>query len=91
MELRLASTKRRSQKTAASELIEPRIVAICGVEYFIDWDALHVGASFFIPTVATPKQVLAALTPTMQALDIGLVAYPRVEYERYGARVWRTY
>lgn len=70
---------------------DPRVVEICGVEYFVPWDALTVGASFFIPTVATPEQVLKALEPAATEYDYGLKAYSRVEYDRYGARVWRIY
>lgn len=64
---------------------------VAGVEYFVYWDALHVGASFFIPTVATPDQVRAALKPVAAKLDMRFEVRPRVEYGRYGSRVWRVY
>lgn len=63
---------------------------VLGADYYIDWRRMSRGASFFIPTTATPRQVLAALTTARLALDIDLVARPRCEYGLYGVRVWRT-
>lgn len=68
---------------------DPRVVLLKGVEYFIDWDKLHIGASFFLPTVATTTQVSEALKPIERYLQIKLTVRTRVEYGRYGARVWR--
>lgn len=68
---------------------DPQVVYITGVEYFVDWKRLHVGASFFIPTIATSKQVEEALKPIARHLDITLAVRTRVEYGRYGSRVWR--
>ena len=90
----MASTKPRLQTTPPTptkpEPVEYRVVTICGVDYFIDWGALKPGASFFLPTVATPVQVRNTLTPIAKALGIYLEVRPRVEYGRYGSRVWRV-
>lgn len=66
-----------------------RVVTLHDVEYFIFWDQLTVGASFFIPTTATPRQALDALKPATKSLGIKLAARTRREYGRYGVRVWR--
>lgn len=66
-----------------------RVVVVHDVEYFIYWEQMTVGASFFLPTTATAKQVLAALKPTAKTLRYKLEAQPRREYGRYGVRVWR--
>lgn len=63
---------------------------VFGADYYVDWRRVSRGASFFIPTTATPRQVLTALKPARDALDIDLVARPRCEYGIYGVRVWRT-
>lgn len=63
---------------------------VFGVDYYVDWRRMSRGASFFIPTTATPRQVLAELKLARQVLDIDLVARPRCEYGIYGVRVWRT-
>lgn len=68
---------------------DPRIVSIKNVEYFIDWSRVSLGSSFFLPTVATALQVRDALRPLEQHLEIKLTVRTRVEYGRYGARVWR--
>ena len=66
-----------------------RVVEILGIEYFIYWEQMTVGASFFIPTTATPAQALAVLKPVARRLNYKLKAQPRREYGRYGVRVWR--
>ena len=66
-----------------------RVVVIHDVEYFIYWEQMTVGASFFIPTTATPVQALAALKPTARQLNYKLKAQPRCEYGRFGVRIWR--
>lgn len=66
------------------------VVELLGVEYFIAWELLDVGSSFFLPTTATVKQALRALQPYAEALDIELAIKSRCEYGRYGVRVWRS-
>lgn len=68
---------------------DPRVVYLNGVEYFVDWGELLPGASFFLPTVATAAQVKEVLAPIARRLGIKLTVRTRVEYGRYGARVWR--
>ena len=67
-----------------------RFLNIDGVDYFLPWEELHPGCSFFLKTVATPAQVRAALKPAEQFLRMTLVVSARVEFGRYGVRVWRT-
>ncbi len=69
---------------------DPRVVSLKGVEYFVDWSRVTLGSSFFIPTVATAIQVRETLQPIERHLEIKLTVRTRVEYGRYGARVWRV-
>jgi hypothetical protein len=93
----LASTKRRSRKAKAA--LKPkvplpdhlRVLALQGVEYFMQWEKLVVGSSFFVPTTATPMQVRVALLPVSRFFRIRFEVRSRCEYGRYGARVWRVY
>jgi hypothetical protein len=57
----------------------------------MQWEKLLVGASFFLPTTATPVQVREALQPATRFLKIQVEVRSRCEYGRYGARVWRVY
>jgi hypothetical protein len=68
---------------------DPRVVSLKDVEYFVDWSRVVLGSSFFIPTVATAIQVREALQPIERHLEIKLTVRTRVEYGRYGVRVWR--
>lgn len=68
-----------------------RVLVLWGTEYFIPWDAVTVGSSFFIPTTATPMQVRQALRPVERGLDMRFEVHARREYGRYGSRVWRVY
>lgn len=69
---------------------EPPVIHLTGVDYVVNWEALHVGASFFLPTIATTAQVVEALEPVEQTLNMTFAVHTRVEYGRYGARVWRV-
>lgn len=68
-----------------------RAVRVAGVDYFVMWDRLGIGGSFFLPTVATVAQVRADLQPIASKLKIQLVVRTRCEFGRYGVRVWRVY
>lgn len=68
-----------------------RLFTLHGVDYFILWDQLSIGASFFLPTTATAKQATKALQPYAHHLGIELQVRNRCEYGRYGVRVWRVY
>jgi hypothetical protein len=101
----LASTKRRSRKAKPKTQSKPkpvpkpvpkladnlRVLTLCGVEYFMQWEKLFVGASFFLPTTATPVQVRAAIAPASKFFKFRFEVRSRCEYGRYGARVWRVY
>jgi hypothetical protein len=80
-----------SKATPKHLLPDIRVLTIHDVDYFVDWSKLPVGASFFLPTVASPKQVTEALKPFTQKLDYEFEVHARCEYGRYGARVWRVY
>lgn len=67
-----------------------RVVEICGVHYYIYWEDLPIGGSFFLPTTVRPKEVMAQLRPVADKLNYGLEARTRTEYGRYGVRVWRV-
>jgi hypothetical protein len=73
---------------------EPRsvdIVLLHGAEYLINWKRLTRGASFFLPTTATPQQAEEALAYAARELNMEFAVRARCEYGRYGVRVWRTY
>lgn len=81
------STKQRSLPPRS----EIRQFTLHGVDYFIQWEHLSIGASFFLPTTATKTQAHYALRPYAQYLGIQLQVRNRCEYGRYGVRVWRVY
>ncbi len=68
-----------------------RVLNIFGAEYFIPWEELTVGSSFFLPTTATAGQVKKLLRPVERHFDWALAVRQRREFDRYGVRVWRTY
>lgn len=68
-----------------------RLFTLHRVDYFIFWDQLPIGGSFFMPTTATQTQAFKALQPYARHLRIGLQVRNRCEYGRYGVRVWRVY
>ena len=101
----MASTKRRSRKQTTAVLSKPpaprrvepkipdnvRVLTLHGVEYFIEWERIDVGCSFFLPTTATPAQVREALREALKTFVMRVEIRSRCEYGRYGARVWRVY
>ena len=89
MEIQLALTKPRSQAPTIFE--DVRLFTLHGVDYFILWDQLPIGGSFFLPATATQAQAFKALQPYARHLRIGLRVRNRCEYGRYGVRVWRVY
>lgn len=68
-----------------------RVVVVQGIEYFIYWEDMILGASFFIPTTATVQQVKAAIKSAVKHYKYKVEVRPRCEYGRYGVRVWRVY
>lgn len=84
----MASTRRRSLPPPSEDV---RLFTLHGVNYFILWNHLSIGASFFLPTTATKTQAFEALRPYARYLGIQLQVRNRCEYGRYGVRVWRVY
>jgi hypothetical protein len=70
---------------------EIRVLNIWGAEYYIPWEGMRVGASFFVPTTALVSQVRPQLRKIAAHFDWGLEARQRCEFGRYGIRVWRVY
>lgn len=66
-----------------------RILTVHGVDYWIEWEKMLVGCSFFIKTAATASEVRKLLRPAERALRINLTATQRHEMGFYGVRVWR--
>ena len=76
----------------ADQIPEPvRVLNLFGAEYYIPWEELPRGGSFFVPTTATPKQVSTALKAAEQHLQVELEVRARCERGVFGVRVWRTY
>lgn len=69
---------------------EIRFLTILGALYYIPWEDLRRGSSFFLPTTAMARQVAPLLRPAEKYLDIELALANRVEYGRYGVRIWRV-
>jgi hypothetical protein len=91
-----ASTRGRS-KSKDSKKSQPtpplpdlRLVTIADVDYFIYWERLGIGGSFFLPTLLPAKDVARALRPLEKKLKIALEVRTRCEYGAYGVRVWRV-
>jgi hypothetical protein len=81
----------RKSKPVPKPVADVRQFTLNGVDYFIEWSRLSIGASFFLPTTATKKQAFEALQPYARYLGIQLQVRNRCEYGRYGVRVWRVY
>lgn len=80
--LPLTPRKRRAQQA-------PRVLRIYGVDYYIRWNQLHPGCSFFLKTTASAKYVMKLLAKSIQATGYVLKAQNRCEFGYYGVRVWR--
>jgi hypothetical protein len=79
------------QSTPKTEPPPVDIITLNGSEYLINWKRLTRGASFFMPTTATPKQAEEALVDAARELNMEFEVRARCEYGRYGVRVWRVY
>ena len=91
----MASKQRRSTKTKTfkapdipSEDIN--VFPFLGVTFYIMWDKLTPGSSFFLPTTAQAEEVHRALRPYTRWLRIRIETRNRCEYGLYGVRVWRV-
>lgn len=83
------SKKSRKDKPPPPPEPDIRVVTIGGVEYFIYWEQLHVGGSFFLPTLLSAKDVTRDLRRLQKKLNITLEIRNRCEYGAYGVRIWR--
>lgn len=61
-----------------------------GVVYYVPWDRLVPGASFFLKTTASASIVQKKLRKLEKVLNMELRAHPRCEFGYYGVRVWRV-
>ncbi len=60
-----------------------------GVKIIVDWDAMVVGASIFIPCVNTVK-VKKQLADIAQRKSWNIEVRVRIENKMFGVRMWRT-
>ena len=60
-----------------------------GVHYDIDWDAVGVGDSFFIPCVDTTK-IIYIIRLKIKRLRWEMTYEIRIEAGKWGVRFWRT-
>ena len=60
-----------------------------GLKVTIDWAAMDVGTSFFLPCINTEK-ARKQLKSVAKMKDFTLEIKIRVEDEKLGLRVWRT-
>jgi hypothetical protein len=67
-----------------------RYVDVFGVLYYIRWEDLLPGHSFFIKTTAAARVVKRSIRPAETFLRVTLRAHPRCEFGYYGVRVWRV-
>lgn len=68
-----------------------RFLNVDGVLYYIEWEVLIPGASFFIPTVATDRMVAKSLRQAAEYFEYDFKVVSRCEHGVYGARIWRVY
>lgn len=66
-----------------------RYIDLMGVQYYIKWENLMPGYSFFIKTPAHYTIVQSELKRAEKHFDIRLRARQRCEFGYYGVRVWR--
>lgn len=66
-----------------------RFLDLQGVPYYIAWEKLLPGYSFFLKTPAHYKLVQAELKRAEKHFDIVLRARQRCEFGFFGVRVWR--
>lgn len=66
-----------------------RLIYLYGIPYYIAWEDLLPGYSFFLKTTATAIEVRKELRVAQKYFNIGLKAHARNEFGYYGVRVWR--
>jgi len=82
--------KTTSSKPTIQVPSDIHVVNIRGAEYFIYWEDLEPGSSFFMPTTVTAAEAAGVLRPYAHELGFELEIRTRCEYGRYGVRVWRV-
>jgi hypothetical protein len=60
-----------------------------GVHIVVDWEAMVIGSSVFIPCVNTDKATQQVKTICIERKGWDIVAKTRVESSLLGVRVWR--
>jgi hypothetical protein len=60
-----------------------------GVRVVVNWDAMSVGMSVFIPCINT-EMAEKQLAKISERREISLQVQERIEDGRFGLRVWRT-
>lgn len=86
----MSKSARRRPPAQRSKPPDPRLIKLVGVDYFVRWEDLTVGASFFMPTTATVRQAIQVLDPAAAAYDYDIAVRRRREFGILGVRVWRT-
>lgn len=83
--------KKRSPepKPTAKVRVMPPIIHVFGIPYFISWDRVLPGCSFFLKTTASASEVKRVLRPYARRCNYELEAQNRCEFGYYGVRVWR--
>ena len=66
-----------------------RHIDVYGVPYFIQWERLMPGHSFFLKATASAAEVTKRLHRAEKHFRITLRAHNRCEFGFYGVRVWR--
>jgi hypothetical protein len=69
---------------------EIRFLTINDVRYWVPWERMLPGDSFFLKTAASDKQVAPLLSPAESYFGYVLFASTRCEFGYYGVRVWRV-
>lgn len=80
---------RSHKQTPATIPDEYRFINLYDVEYYIMWERLGIGHSFFLKTTATAQEVKKKLKAYEDYLNIKLTTAQRCEFGCYGVRVWR--
>jgi hypothetical protein len=68
---------------------EFRFIFLQGIPYYIPWEDLLPGHSFFLKTTADAKYVTREIRRHANHFNIVLKAHTRCEFGYFGVRVWR--
>lgn len=67
---------------------DPRYCSILGIEYNLPWDHAPPGSSFFLPTIADPKEVAEIIRGKARRVRVPVEVRQRCEFGVLGVRVW---